>query len=51
MRPCGDCGPDTEPEDAVLMDSSVEASGCTDVETVSSWNSWEECSAESELPV
>ena len=51
MRPCGNCGLDTEPEDAVPLDSCVEVSGCTDMETVSSCNCWRECGAESELPV
>ena len=51
MGPCSDCGPSAEPEDVVPLVSKVETSGCTDVKTVSSWNCWEECSAESELPV
>ena len=36
MELCGNCGLDTEPEDAVPLDSCEEASGCTDVEIVSS---------------
>ena len=51
MWPCSNCGPSAEPEDVVSLVSCVETSGCTDVETVSSWNWWEVCSAESKLPV
>ena len=51
IGPCGNCGPNAEPEDIVPLVSFVETSGCTDVETVSSCNYWRECSAESELPV
>ena len=40
MGPCGNCGPNAEPEDEVPLVSWVETSGC-----------WEECSAESALPV
>ena len=32
MALCGICGLDTEPEDAVPLDSCVETCGCTDVE-------------------
>ena len=40
MGPCGNCGPNAEPEDVVPLVSWVETSGCTDVETVSSWSCW-----------
>ena len=51
MWPCSNCEPSAEPEDVVTLVSFVETSGCTDVETVSSWNCWEACSAESEMPL
>ena len=46
MWPCGNCGPSAEPEGVVPLVSCVETSGCTDVETVSSSNCWEDCSAD-----
>ena len=48
----GNCGLDTEPEDAVPLDSCVEASGCAgDEELAPACNRWRECGADSELPV
>ena len=51
MGPCSNCGPSAEHEGVVSLISWVETSGSTDMEAVSSWNCWEDCSAENELPV
>ena len=52
MALCGYCGLDTKLEDAVPLDSCVEANVCTgDEELAPVCNCWRQCSAEGRIPV